>query len=105
MPRIPQIMIFLTPAGDIHAEVAGGNLRRKIDLPLGAEFAALRAELISQALEIRRVETLAATQRKTAADGKLEFQRAMQRKRTQVESEPEPRLVARSNFSAEELGL
>lgn len=106
MPRIPQVIIFLTPSGELHCEAPGGSLRRKIELPQGAEFQALRAELLAQLAEIQRQEALAKLQRKTPEEGQLEFQRSKERKRSVAleESKPQP-LRTWTSFSLEELGL
>lgn len=110
MPRIPQITIFLTPSGELHCEAPGGALRRKIDLPQGAEFQALRAELLAQREELQRQEALAALARKTPEEGALEFKRSKERKANEIVLDDNKRQRAEplrtwTSFSLEELGL
>jgi|SRR6185312_5762846 len=109
--RIPQLMLFLSPSGEVLAEAPGANgARQRLQLDLGrggAWEAAIRAELIAQRERGEALARLAQAHRKTEAEGRLEFQRSAERKRNQDREEAQARrpLGDRSSFSAEELGL
>ena len=113
--RVPQLMFFLSPSGEVLAEAPGANgARQRLQLDLGrggAWEAAIRAELIAQRERGEALARLAQAHRKTEAEGRLEFQRAQARAkaRDQEEAQAQARkptqLGNRSSFSAEELGL
>lgn len=114
--RVPQLMLFLSPSGEVLAEAPGANgARQRLDLGLGRGGAwepAIRAELIAQRERAEAQARLAAQARKTEAEGRLEFQRAQARAKARDREEAQAakarrpsQLGNRSNFSAEELGL
>lgn len=115
--RTPQLVLFLTPSGQLAAEAPGGSQtpsRRKLELPQGqgGEWElALRSELLAQRESIARLELLEAQARAAAQLAGASFSHALDRAKQKQPGETldsgkktKPTGV-KSNFSAQELGL